>query len=351
MTISLYKLLRDPPSGRQLAERVQEYDEFFSGDDCGREKREKDYRRFITLYYDLVADFYEWGWGPSHHFALHSVNESFADSLVRHEHYLANVLNLRPAMRVADIGCGLGGPLREIARYSGASVVGININEYQVERARRYSEEAGQSHLEEFVVGDFMDMDVPDGSFDAVYSVEATPCAPEKPGAFREIFRVLKPGSCFAGYEYCLTDLFDHDNHRHLQIKKNIEIGAGMVNVATPEEINDALGEVGFEILETRDLASQTVPNIPWYEPLSGSGISLARFRSSQLGRLLIQKMLQLLTLIGVARRGTTDVNRVLNLAADGLVEAGRLRIFTPMYFVLARKPESIKQECLEDQD
>ena len=344
MAISLHKLLRDPPSGRNLKERVREYEDFFPDyGDGGREKRTQDYRGFINLYYDLASDFYEWGWGPSHHFAWRAVNESFAASLVRHEHYLANALSLRSGMRVADIGCGLGGPLREIARASGASIVGININEYQFERAGRYAQAAGLGHLADFVVGDFMDMDVPDGTFDAVYSMEATPCAPEKPGAFREIFRVLKPGACFAGYEYCLTDRFDPEDRRHLEIKHNIEKGAGPVTIAVPGEINDALREVGFEILETRDLATQSPPGIPWYEPLAGSGMSLAGFRRSKFGRALVQWMLRLLAAARVAERGTADVNRVLNLAADGLAEAGRLRIFTPMYFVLVRKPASIE--------
>ena len=342
MAISLYKLLRDPPSGVDLQARAREYEDFFpDGEDGGRERRAQDYRRFIKLYYDLVSDFYEWGWGPSHHFARRAINESFATSLVRHEHHLADALSLRPGMRVADIGCGLGGPLREIARASGASIVGVNINEYQVERARRYAQAAGLGHLAEFVVGDFMDMDVPDGTFDAVYSMEATPCAPEKPGAFREIYRVLKPGCCFAGYEYCLADRFDSADRRHLKIKDNIEKGAGLVTIAVPAEVDDALREVGFEILEARDIATQGTLDIPWYEPLVGSGISLAGFRRSKFGRLFVQRMLLLLAAAGVAQRGTADVNRVLNLAADGLAEAGRLGIFTPMYFVLARKPAS----------
>ncbi len=344
MAISLYKLLRDPPSGANLKERAREYEDFFPDDeDGGRVKRTQDYRRFIKLYYDLASDFYEWGWGPSHHFALRAANESFAASLVRHEHFLADALSLCPGMRVADIGCGIGGPLRQIARVSRASIVGININEYQVKRARRYARAAGLGHLADFVVGDFMDMDVPDCTFDAVYSMEATPCAPEKPGAFREIHRVLKPGACFAGYEYCLTDRFDPEDSRHLEIKHNIEKGAGLVTIAVPGEINDALREVGFEILETRDLATQSTPDIPWHEPLAGSGLSLAGFRRSTFGRALVQWMLRLLAVVGIAKRGTADVNRVLNLAADGLAEAGRLRIFTPMYFVLARKPASIE--------
>ena len=121
-------------------------------------------------------------------------------------------------MRVADLGCGVGGPLREIARVSGATIVGVNNNDYQIERARKLTEEAGLGHLAEFLKSDFMQMDAPDESFDAAYAIEATVHAPSKVDCYGEVFRVLKPGGCFAAYDYCLTSRFDANNRRHQKI-------------------------------------------------------------------------------------------------------------------------------------
>jgi len=42
-----------------------------------------------------------------------------------------------------DVGCGVGGPLREIVRLSGAHVTGINNNAYQIERCKAYSKKLG----------------------------------------------------------------------------------------------------------------------------------------------------------------------------------------------------------------
>ena len=42
-----------------------------------------------------------------------------------------------------DVGCGVGGPQREIAQYSGAHVVGLNMQEYQLKRARLHTEKQG----------------------------------------------------------------------------------------------------------------------------------------------------------------------------------------------------------------
>ena len=59
-------------------------------------------------------------------------------------------------MRVLDVGCGVGGPAREIATFAGVHVTGLNINDYQIERATRAAAIAGTSKQLTFVKGDFM---------------------------------------------------------------------------------------------------------------------------------------------------------------------------------------------------
>jgi len=59
-------------------------------------------------------------------------------------------------MEVLDVGCGVGGPAREIAKFTRANITGLNINEYQVERATRYAQREGLSKQLNFVQGDFM---------------------------------------------------------------------------------------------------------------------------------------------------------------------------------------------------
>ena len=323
-----------------VASTARAYERGYGGDEAGRtERRKRDYGNLVNQYYDLVTDFNEYGWGPSFHFAPRAPNESFAASLARHEHYLAHRLALRPGMRVADLGCGVGGPLREIARFSGATIVGVNNNAYQLDRARKLTDEAGLGHLAEFLESDFMQMDVPDESFDAAYAIEATVHAPSKVDCYGEVFRVLKPGGCLAAYDYCLTDRYDPDNPRHRQIRGDLEVGGALPDIARPHEIDEALREVGFELLESGDLAERAGPGIPWYQPLAGSRFSFAAFRSSKAGRVVTHGSLQLLEALGIVPRGTVRVSGFLNLCAAAMVDSGRLGIFTPMYFLYARKP------------
>ena len=75
------------------------------------------YATLVNAYYELATLFYEIGWGTSFHFATRRRHETFAESIKRHEYYLASKLRA-PAdngpsiagKRVLDVGCGIGGP-------------------------------------------------------------------------------------------------------------------------------------------------------------------------------------------------------------------------------------------------
>ena len=124
---------------------------------------------FCSGYYDGATELYEYGWAKSFHFSRFYKGEAFAASLARHEHYLAAQMSLRPGMRVLDVGCGVGGPAREIARFADVNIVGLNNNEFQIGRARRYTKDAGLEEQVQFVKGDFMKLSEQFGenSFDA----------------------------------------------------------------------------------------------------------------------------------------------------------------------------------------
>jgi sterol 24-C-methyltransferase len=65
-------------------------------------------------------------------------------------------MNLKEGMKVLDVGCGVGGPAREIAKFAAVDVTGLNNNDYQIERATRYAAKEGLSNQLRFVKGDFM---------------------------------------------------------------------------------------------------------------------------------------------------------------------------------------------------
>lgn len=99
------------------------------------------------------------------------------------------------------------------------------------------------------VQADFLHLPFEKESFDGVYAIEATCHAPRRQDVYGEIYRVLKPGRYFACYEWCLTPLYDKNNETHRMIKKKIEEGDGLPDMATEEEVRNALVDVGFEVI------------------------------------------------------------------------------------------------------
>uniref|UniRef100_A0A0E0BHZ7 SAM-dependent methyltransferase Erg6/SMT-type domain-containing protein n=1 Tax=Oryza glumipatula TaxID=40148 RepID=A0A0E0BHZ7_9ORYZ len=77
--------------------------------------------------------------------------ETLRESLKRRQHFLALQLGLKKGMKVLDVGCGIGGPLREIARFSSASVTGLNNNDYQISRGQELNFSVGLSETCNYV--------------------------------------------------------------------------------------------------------------------------------------------------------------------------------------------------------
>ena len=102
---------------------------------------------------------------------------------------------LPPGSRVLDVGCGIGGSARILARDYGFDVLGISISPGQIERARQLTP-AGLPCR--FAVMDALALELADGSFDAVWTVEAGPHMPDKQRFADELLRVLKPGGLLA---------------------------------------------------------------------------------------------------------------------------------------------------------
>jgi cyclopropane-fatty-acyl-phospholipid synthase len=82
--------------------------------------------------------------------------------------HIAAKLDLRPGLRVLDIGCGWGGMGLTLARDYGVDVTGVSLSPEQVAIASRRAEESGLADRARFQLADYRD--VP-GSFDRIVSV------------------------------------------------------------------------------------------------------------------------------------------------------------------------------------
>ena len=96
--------------------------------------------------------------------------------------------------RVVDIGCGAGIDSLVAAKKVGSEgrVIGVDMTEAMLDKARRSSNEAGFNQVE-FRHGHIENLPVPDGWADVVISNGVLNLTPDKKATLREMARVLNP--------------------------------------------------------------------------------------------------------------------------------------------------------------
>ena len=143
---------------------------------------------------DGILEFY---WGEHIHLGHYGspprrknflrAKEDFVHEMVR----WGGLDQLPAGTTLLDVGCGIGGSSRILARDYGFSTTGVTISPQQVRRARELTPE---SLTAKFQVDDALALSFPDNSFDVVWSIEAGPHMPDKALYAKEMMRVLKPG-------------------------------------------------------------------------------------------------------------------------------------------------------------
>lgn len=143
---------------------------------------------------DGILEFY---WGDHIHLGHYGSPPRSKDFLEAkadfvHEMVRWGGLDTLPAgTTVLDVGCGIGGSSRILAKDYGFAVTGVTISPQQVKRAQELTTEGLNA---QFLVDDAMHLSFADGSFDVVWSIEAGPHMPDKAIFAKELLRVLKPG-------------------------------------------------------------------------------------------------------------------------------------------------------------
>ncbi|KAI0455554.1 putative sterol 24-c-methyltransferase [Xylaria acuta] len=310
-------------------------------DDVRRSRRE-DYPSLTRQYYNLTTDIYEYSWGQSFHFCRFSRGGSFSQAMIWHQHVLAASIGIKGDMKVLDVGCGVGGPAQEMVKFTGCYVTGLNLNKCQVNRADNYSKSAGLSHKFKFA------MPFPDSFFNAVYAIEAAVHPPSLQGVHSEIRRVLKPGGVVGIYEWLMTDEYDNENLAHRSIRVDIEQAFGISNMVQVSNALEAVEAAGLGLEVHTDLAvDKDGPNAaPWYWPMSRdlkympTGWDLISALKHRVSVALALSLLWLLAAVHIAPPGAMKTLDIMAKGGDALATGGSQGIFTPMYLLIARKPE-----------
>jgi SAM-dependent methyltransferase len=151
---------------------------------------------------------------------------------------------------VLDLGCGSGRDVYLLSSLAGASgrVIGVDMTEQQLEVAERHrafhAKSFGHARSNvEFHLGDLADLaalGITDASVDVVVSNCVMNLVPDKPRAFAEIFRVLKPGG-----ELYFSDVFSDRRLPHELLADPVLLGECLAGALYLEDFRRLLAGLG----------------------------------------------------------------------------------------------------------
>lgn len=164
---------------------------------------------------------------------------------------------IRQGDTVIDLGSGAGNDAfvaRAIAGDTG-KVIGIDMTEAMIAKAKANTAKLGFTNVD-FRLGDIEDIPVASNRADVIISNCVLNLVTDKPKAFAEIFRVLKPGGHF-----CVSDIV-LDGELPEAIHSAAEMYAGCVAGAMQKEAYLALIEqAGFENMSVRKERAIILPD------------------------------------------------------------------------------------------
>jgi ubiquinone/menaquinone biosynthesis C-methylase UbiE len=166
---------------------------------------------------------------------------------------LASLLTVSRESHLLDVGSGIGGPARYLARRFGCRVTGIDLTAEFCEVARHLTGLLGQQERVRFEQGDATAMPFKDASFDGAYSMNVSMNIADKAGLYREIHRVLKPGGWLV-----LSELARGPG-APLDYPTPWAATAATSFLSTPEETRSGLAQAGFAIQDFRDTREQVL--------------------------------------------------------------------------------------------
>lgn len=179
---------------------------------------------------------------------------------------LADALPIKEGDRLVDIGCGIGGPARYLAKRFRCHVEGIDITGPFVEAGNKLSALVGMEDMVEFRHGDGQQLPYGDEEFDGGYAQHVTMNVPDRDVFFGEAWRVLKPGAFFAITEHGLGEV----GEPYYPVPWS-EDGSGAY-LMRPSETVAALEIAGFSNIEVKDTGEKYLQGYKWAIELAQQG-------------------------------------------------------------------------------
>jgi cyclopropane fatty-acyl-phospholipid synthase-like methyltransferase len=161
-----------------------------------------------------------------------------------------------PAIRLLDLGCGLGASLIRLAGLlPRATGVGVTLSPRQAARARELVAGATLGTRVRCLEADYLELADDLGTFDLAFAIEAFVHTPNAAAFFASVARRLRPGG-----QLIICDDFQSRAARGAGEERWLELirrGWAVNTLSSPTAASELARQSGFALVEDRDLTAQ----------------------------------------------------------------------------------------------
>jgi cyclopropane fatty-acyl-phospholipid synthase-like methyltransferase len=208
------------------------------------------YRNFTeAVYRDIRKDTYEEDFGQN--------------SWITADEYRSfiSLLKLSPGKKILEIAAGSGGPAVFMVKETACHLTGIDINENGVTSAKQMAEENGLTEQLDFRLADAsLPLPFPDGTFDAIISIDSINHLKSRNSVLKEFNRVLKHGGILLFTDpMIITGIVTNE-----EIAIRTSIGFFLIVPVGENEL--LLNEAGFSKIISKDVTdNMALVSLKWY--------------------------------------------------------------------------------------
>lgn len=202
-----------------------------------------------------------WGKRADSFYALRQ-DELASNKYLRWQQEISRLLKKEEKLKILDIGCGTGF-FEIVLGKLGHKVLGIDLTEEMVSRARELIKQHGLEADCQAMQQDAEGLDFAADSFDVVISRNLTWTLPHPITAYQEWYRVLKKGGILLNFDaeyakHAEDNLYSAENMAHKDISRELKDDCNeiyhMLTISSldrPQWDSEVLKQIGFGSIET----------------------------------------------------------------------------------------------------
>jgi len=266
----------------------------------------------IKHHYDVSNTFYRWVLGPSMAYTcavFNDENDSLEEAQDEKFDLVCRKLDLKPGMRLLDVGCGWGGMVRHAAQHYGVEAIGVTLSESQAQWAQHAIIEQGLEKQAQVRFSDYRN--VPESGFDAISSIGLTEHIGEDnyPAYFEFLRSKARPQARLLNHSITRFDDNQQVHHRNGFINRYIFPDGELTG---PAKVMTAMTAAGWEVRHEENIREHYAMTLNawrmnlenhWDEAVAEVGIRKARvwrlyMATSEFG--FIHNIIQLHQFLGV---------------------------------------------------